>query len=54
MTLYVLSCIDRQDSLQRRMAARRAHLAYVGANHDMVRIAGPIWTTTDGWRARCS
>ena len=41
MTLYVLSCIDRPDSLERRMAAREAHLAYVGANRAMVRIAGP-------------
>jgi uncharacterized protein YciI len=41
MTLYVLSCIDRQDSLERRLAAREAHLAYVGANRDMVRTAGP-------------
>ena len=41
MTLYVLSCIDRPDSLERRMAAREAHLAYVGADRDMVRIARP-------------
>ena len=41
MTLNVLSCIDRPDSLERRMAAREAHLAYVGVDRDMVRIAGP-------------
>jgi uncharacterized protein YciI len=41
MTLFVLSCIDRPDSLERRMAAREAHLAYVAAHRDMVRIAGP-------------
>ena len=47
MTLYVLSCIDRPDSLERRMAAREAHLAYVAANRDMVRIAGP-YLSDDG------
>jgi len=41
MTLYVLSCIDRANSLERRMAAREAHLAYVAGNRDMVRLAGP-------------
>jgi uncharacterized protein len=41
MTLFVLSCIDRPESLERRMAAREAHLAYVAANRDLVRVAGP-------------
>ena len=41
MTLYVLSCVDKADSLERRMAAREAHLAYVANNRAMVRIAGP-------------
>ncbi len=41
MTLFVLSCIDRPDSLERRMAAREAHLAYVAEHRDMVRLAGP-------------
>jgi uncharacterized protein YciI len=41
MTLYVLSCVDKADSQERRMAAREAHLAYVAENRAMVRIAGP-------------
>ena len=41
MTLFVLSCIDRADSLERRMATRKAHLAYVAAHGPMVRLAGP-------------
>jgi hypothetical protein len=41
MTLFVLSCIDRPGSLERRMAAREAHLAYVADNRAMVRVAGP-------------
>ncbi|HEY3951690.1 YciI family protein [Phenylobacterium sp.] len=41
MALFVLSCIDRPDSLERRMAAREAHLAYVAAHRDLVRLAGP-------------
>jgi uncharacterized protein len=41
MALFVLSCIDRPDSLERRMAAREAHLAYVADHRDMVRLAGP-------------
>ena len=41
MPTYVLSCVDKPDSLDVRMAAREAHLAYVGANRDLVRAAGP-------------
>jgi uncharacterized protein YciI len=41
VTLFVLSCIDRPDSLALRMAAREAHLAYIAAKRDLVRLAGP-------------
>jgi uncharacterized protein len=41
MALFVLSCIDRPDSLELRLAARDAHLAYIAANRDAVRLAGP-------------
>jgi uncharacterized protein YciI len=42
MTLFVLSCIDRPGSLERRMAAREAHLAYLAGHADRVRLAGPF------------
>jgi hypothetical protein len=41
MALFVLSCIDRPNSLERRMAAREAHLAYVAQHRDMVKLGGP-------------
>lgn len=41
MPTYVLSCIDKAGSLDVRMGAREAHLAYVGANREMVKVAGP-------------
>jgi hypothetical protein len=42
MTLFVLNCIDRPDSLDRRLAAREAHLAYLAGHRDRVRLAGPF------------
>jgi uncharacterized protein YciI len=42
VALFVLTCIDRKNGLERRMAARPAHLAYVAANSGKVKIAGPL------------
>lgn len=41
MPLYVISWLDKPDSLQVRMAAREAHLAYVKAQGDRVKLGGP-------------
>lgn len=41
MPLFVLSWMDKPDSLERRLAARDAHLAYVAAHPGMVRLGGP-------------
>ena len=41
MTLYVISWLDRPDSLEARMGAREAHLAYVKAQGDKVKLGGP-------------
>ena len=43
MPLFVISCIDRPDSLALRMATREAHLAYAntGEKPVKVRIGGP-------------
>jgi uncharacterized protein YciI len=40
--LYVISWSDKPDSLQVRMAAREAHLAYVAANPGVVKLGGPF------------
>ena len=43
MSLYVIICIDKTNSLDTRMAARDAHLAYAKANeHALIRIGGPF------------
>ena len=42
MPLFVLSCIDRPGGLDRRLAAREAHLAYLAGHGDRVRLAGPF------------
>jgi uncharacterized protein YciI len=43
MPLFILSCFDRPGGLERRMAAREDHLAWVRAPEraSMVRLAGP-------------
>ena len=42
MPLYALHCVDKPNSLELRMANRPAHLAYVGARKDDVKLAGPL------------
>jgi uncharacterized protein YciI len=43
MALFVLTCIDRPDSLALRMATREAHFAYVRAKpQGTVRLGGPF------------
>lgn len=43
MALFVISCIDKPDSLPLRMATREAHLAYANGGQSMVnvKIGGP-------------
>ena len=40
MPLFVLSCIDKPDALQLRMATREAHLAW--AKDKPIRLGGPF------------
>ena len=42
MPLYVISWMDRPDSLQVRMGAREAHLAYAKTLGDKVKLGGPF------------
>ena len=42
MASFALICVDKPAHLAARMAAREAHLAYVGRHRAMVRLAGPL------------
>ena len=42
MALFVLTCVDHPNALERRMSVREAHLAYVREHIAMVRLAGPL------------
>jgi hypothetical protein len=43
MTLFVLVCIDKPDSLPLRMATREAHFAYArGLTTGSIRLGGPF------------
>jgi uncharacterized protein YciI len=42
MPRYVLTCLDKPDSLALRMANREAHLAYVRDHLEGIRAAGPL------------
>jgi uncharacterized protein YciI len=42
MPLFVLTCIDKPDSLNVRMGAREAHLAYVRERMEQVKLGGPF------------
>lgn len=43
MALFVLACFDHEDALDRRMAVRSSHLAYVDANREQLKVAGPMF-----------
>ena len=42
MPFFVLTCLDKPDALDLRMATREAHLAFIAANRDAIRTAGPF------------
>ncbi len=42
MALFVLTCIDHPNALDRRMAAREDHLAYVRSMSGVVKVGGPF------------
>lgn len=48
MPLFTLTCLDKADVLELRMAARPHHLAYVGTFGDAVKLAGPLLTGVEG------
>jgi len=42
MPLFMIAAFDKADSLPLRMATREAHLAYMGARRDAVKLGGPM------------
>ena len=48
MSLFMLACFDKPNSLELRMATREAHLAYVRDNMALVKVAGPMLDEGDG------
>ena len=42
MPLFVLHCVDKPNALELRMATREAHLAYVGARKEKLKLGGPM------------
>lgn len=42
MAHYVLTCLDHPGALERRLATREAHLAYIADNADIVKLGGPL------------
>lgn len=42
MSLFALFCVDKPNSLDVRMGAREAHLAYVRGFSDRMKLGGPL------------
>ena len=42
MATFTLICTDHPNSVDKRLAAREAHLAYVAAHRGMLKLAGPL------------
>jgi uncharacterized protein len=47
MPLFTLTCLDKANSLDLRMAERPRHLAYLENFTDSVKLAGPLLNDTD-------
>lgn len=48
MATFILTCLDKPNSLDVRMATRAAHLAYLEGFKDQVKLAGPLLDDVDG------
>ncbi len=48
MTLFLLTCLDHEGTLDKRMATRPAHLDYVDTFGSSVKLAGPVLNAPDG------
>jgi uncharacterized protein YciI len=42
MTHFVLTCLDKKNGLENRMAHRAAHLEYAGSFPQIMRMGGPL------------
>ena len=42
--LYALICTDKPGALELRLANRDAHLEFIGANKDKIKLGGPFMT----------
>ncbi len=45
--LYVITCTDKENSLDLRMSVRPDHLQYLQSAGDRVKIAGPLLSSDD-------
>jgi uncharacterized protein YciI len=48
MPLFTLTCLDKADVLELRLAIRPGHLAYINRFESAVKLAGPILDQVDG------
>lgn len=48
MTLFLLTCLDKEGALEQRMATRPAHLDYVATFGACVKLAGPVLDKVEG------
>ena len=48
MTLFLLTCLDHEGALDKRLATRPAHLDYVATFGAAVKLAGPVLNAPDG------
>jgi uncharacterized protein YciI len=48
MPLYALVCHDKENGLETRMGARSNHLAWVGENLGVIKVAGPMLDDAGG------
>ncbi|MGF1563622.1 MAG: YciI family protein [Geminicoccaceae bacterium] len=46
--LFILTCHDKPNALDLRMATREKHLAYISTHADVVRLAGPLLAEDGG------
>ena len=47
MKTYIITCIDKKNSLKKRLANRELHLKYLKSFKDKIILAGPILNKTN-------
>ena len=53
MKTYIITCLDKKNSLKKRLANRELHLKYLKSLKNKLILAGPILNRTNKTKRKC-